>query len=73
MFDIVDFTSFLSVNLSLTSRFVLNPDPYVEVIWDFSFQFAMRYPDLHCFVTDDIRMALGCQSSAKKSLAGGQG
>ena len=30
--------------------------------WDFPFQFAMKHPDLHCFVTNNIPMVPCCQS-----------
>ena len=31
------------------------------LIWDFPFQFVMKHPDLHCFVTNNMPMAPGCQ------------
>ena len=34
----------------------------ITFIQDFSFQFAMKHPDLHCFVTNNIPMVHCCQS-----------
>lgn len=62
MSNSVDFNSFPSIILSLMTQSESNPDPYVEVIWDFRFQFAVRHPDPYCFVTNNIPMTLGCQS-----------
>jgi len=33
-----------------------------NINWDFPFQFAMKHPDLHCFVTNNISMVPYCQS-----------
>ncbi|MFC1938499.1 hypothetical protein ACFLWH_02470, partial [Chloroflexota bacterium] len=32
------------------------------LIWDFPFQFVMRHPDLHCFVTNNMPVVPCCQS-----------
>ena len=35
--------------------------PFTSLSWDFPFQFAVRHPDLHYFVTNYISMVPSCQ------------